>query len=383
MNVDISVPGSFHTPMLARYLLTQNSLGKIYTTQKRYAEEYDEIPRKNVEVVRHPSVVEYLIHRIPYSTAISRWNDPATMWEYKLLDSYVSKKLSPVNNGVFLGFAGCSLKSLRKANEIGLTTVVERSSSHIRTQKQILDKEYQKYELGNSPISERHIKREESEYEIADYIVTPSRFSQQSFLNQGFNKSKVRCVPFGVNPPEIQQNPDDIVRFIYSGNITLRKGVQYLLSAWDSLELPNAELVLTSDIDKSARPMVQKYKKNDDVRFLGWVDSLYEWFGKSSTLVFPTLEEGSARVVYEAMASELPIITTYNSGWVGEDGKHGIEVPIRDVESLADAIQYMYDNPAERKQMGISARKCIQDDYTERDYGERIFSEYQMMVDDC
>jgi glycosyltransferase involved in cell wall biosynthesis len=137
---------------------------------------------------------------------------------------------------------------------------------------------------------------------------------------------------------------------------------------------------VTNHIDESAQPIVQKYKSNDDIRFLGWVDDLYEWYEKSSAFVFPTLEEGSARVIYEAMASGLPIVTTFNSGWVGEDGEHGIEVPIRDSEAVAEAIRYMYNNPEERKQMGENAQNHITSNFTEDDYGERIFSEYQSMI---
>jgi len=58
----------------------------------------------------------------------------------------------------------------------------------------------------------------------------------------------------------------------------------------------------------------------------------------------------------------------------------GQVVPIRDSEALAEAMQYMYDNPEERKQMGENAQAYIRSNFTEDDYGERIFSKYQAMI---
>ncbi|TKX71837.1 glycosyltransferase family 4 protein [Halorubrum sp. GN11GM_10-3_MGM] len=382
MQVDIAVPGTFHAFKLGRQLESRNSLRRIYTTYPKFATDTEGIPDEKVTHIRYPELIAQVGNRFQAVNKIipSQWNEPLSRWKGMAFDKSVARKLEPAEDGIFLGFAGVSLESLQRANELGFTTVVERSSSHIRTQKEILDEEYLKYEQRESSISQQHIKREEKEYDTADYVVMPSKFVQESFVEQGFNEEKVKCVPFGVNPPEVQQVSDDTTYFIYSGSVTLRKGIQYLLPAWDSLDLTDVELIVTSNIDESVKPIVQDYKDDDSIQFLGWVDDLYEWFGKSSAFVFPTLEEGSAMVVYEAMASGLPIITTFNSGWVGKDGKHGIEVPTRDSESVAEAIQYMYNNPEERKQMGENARDHITSNFTEDDYGERIFSEYQAMI---
>lgn len=381
MQVDIAVPGTFHAFKLGRQLENRGSLRRIYTTYPKFATDGEGVPEEKVTHIRHPELIAQVGHRFPVVNEIvpSQWNNPLNRWKGIAFDKSVARKLEPAEADLFVGFAGVCFESLQRANELGLTTAVERSSSHIRAQKEILDEEYQKYEQGEATISYQHVNREEKEYDIADYVVTPSKFVQESFLEEGFDEEKVKCVPFGVNTPDIQQVSDDTTYFIYSGSVTLRKGIQYLLPAWDSLDLPNAELIVTSNIDESARPIVQEYEDDDSIRFLGWVNDLYEWFGKSSVFVFPTLEEGSAMVVYEAMASGLPIITTFNSGWVGEDGKHGIEVPVRDSKSIAEAIQYMYNNPEERKQMGENARDHIMSNFTEDDYGERVFSEYQAM----
>lgn len=385
MQVDIAAPGTFQAFKLGRLLESRGSLRRIYTTYPKFATDTEGIPGKKVTHIRHPELIAQVAHRFPVVNEIipSQWNEPLNRWKGIAFDKSVARKLEPAEDGLFVGYAGVCLESLQRANEIGLTTVVERESSHIRAQKEILDEEYLKYEQGVPSISQQHMKREEKEYDITDYITTPSKFAQDSFIEQGYDEEKVKRVPFGVNQPELPDVPnDDTVYFIYAGSVSLRKGIQYLLPAWDSLDLPDAELIVAGDLTESTQSVVQEYKDTEDIHFLGWVDDIYEVFGKSSVFVFPSLEDGFAMVVIEAMASGLPAIVSENTGAKDcvREGVDGQVVPIRDSEALAEAMQYMYNNPDERKQMGENARDNITSNFTEDDYGERIFSEYQSMI---
>jgi glycosyltransferase involved in cell wall biosynthesis len=383
VQVIVSVPGIFHAFTLGRQLEKRNILTRLYTTEPSHN---GGISDANVRIIRIPRAIEAVGQKFPKVKNLisSSYNKPFTQWKNRIFDKIVSRQLTPTENGLFLGFAGVSLQSLRRANKIGMTTVVERSSSHIETQTDILTKEYDKYGTNKPLVSNEYISIEKEEYNIADYIMTPSKFAQESFLERGYSEKKVRCVPFGTDLPDSEhvrsESDDETVYFIYVGSVSLRKGIQYLLPAWDSVDLPDAELIVTSSIDESTRRIIHDYEGRNDINFVGWVDNIYNWFNKSSAFVFPTLEEGSAKVVYEAMASGLPIITTYNSGWVGEDQTHGIEVPVRDSKSLAEAMRYLYHNNKERTQMGRAAREYIKSEYTKDDYGERIVSEYRDMI---
>lgn len=385
MKVDIAVPGTFHAFTLGSQLEELQYLRNIYTTYPEFMVNVGEIPNERISHIRYPEVLMRIGHRLPILKDIipSQWSDPFARWKGILFDKAVARRLQPVEDGLFVGFAGVCLESLKRANKLGMTTVVERSSAHIRIQKEILDEEYERHGLGEYPISENHIEREEQEYRIADYVITPSNFVKESFLEQGYDEEKIRCVPLGVNPPNNHaRSPTETTYFIYSGAVTLRKGIQYLLPAWDSLNISDAELIITSEIDESAQQIVQKYKNKDDIHFVGWVDDLYEWFDKSSVFVFPSLEDGFGLVVIEAMASGLPVIVSENTGAKDcvRDGIDGDIIPAKDTEALADAMRRMYDQPNKRKEMGNAAREQIKSNYTVRDYGNRIISEYQRIV---
>jgi len=386
VNVQISVPGTFFAFTLGEQLDRENHLSRIYTTKPDYQ---GSIPGEKIDRIRHPALVEHLGNRFPVLNDVipSRWSQPLRGWKNRLFDRAVARRLNAEEDGLFVGYAGVSLEAIKTANELGLTTAVERLSSHARTQQEILQREYEEFAAVDAPVSEAHVAIEEEEYERADVVLTPSAFAQESFLDRGFSQDEVHCIPYGVELPEPRDDrtPDlseDGTRyFIFPGHVTLRKGIQYLLPAWRSLDLDDAELIITGGIDEAAKPLLDEHADAEDIHVLGWVDDLDAYLDAAEAMIFPTLEEGSARVVYEGMAAGLPPITTHNSGWVGEDGEHGIEIPIRDPEAIAAAIRTLYDDPSKATEMGGRAQELIRTRYTESEYGSRAISVYESLLE--
>lgn len=387
MNVRISVPGKFHAFKLGRQINERDALGQIYTTYPSFAIGNSGIPQDKVTNICHPELIYQLGNRFPsfVERLPTQWNRPHERWKAKLFDQSVARRLKSVNNGLFVGFAGNSLNSLKVAKSTDYRTAVERASAHIQTQKEILDREYQEDMKYSSPISKAHVRREEKEYETADYIITPSEFAKESFLKRGYDRDNVFSVPYGINPPKInkiEETTDDPFIFLFCGSVGRQKGVPYLLEAWNSLQLDNSKLVFLGGIEPSLEELTQQYTTQDDVQFKGWTDNVFEWYEKASVFVFPSLQEGSAMVTYEAMSAGLPLVTTFNSGWVGESGTHGIEIPPRNSKRLAAAMRELYDNQEKAVQMGETARELIFSKYTEEDYGNRINSIYRKILSD-
>lgn len=261
-----------------------------------------------------------------------------------------------------------------------MTTVLEQSSSHIETQTRIMEDEYERFGLEREHHSRQYIKRILAEYETTDYISVPSQFVYNSLVEHDVPQEKILLIPFGTSVPELcRESNSDTFLFLFSGHLNFRKGAIYLLRAWEQLDLKDAELVLTSGVDEAFEPYLEEFRDDPSIRFLGYVEDLQAWFDKASVFVFPTLEEGSARVTYEAMACGLPLITTPNSGWVGSHGEHGLEVPIRDPEALGEAMKRMYYDDEERRRMGTSSREHIRRDFTMEAYGDRLYEAYSQL----
>lgn len=384
ISLTVSASRTYWTQRIAEEVTQRGGDVHLYTSEPRFLRS-SSYEVAEVNTILHPFLITQIGFQIPALNRLlgfTGYNRPFERWGAYQFDRAVSKCLDHTANAIFLGFAGGCRDSLRRANELGYATAVERSSTHIRTQRRILREEHERFGIPNQPVSKKHVQREETEYEEADYIITPSEFTCRTFRDHGIDDEKLVKIPFGTDvsfEPPARNSSDDTFTLLYAGHVSLRKGIQYLLPAWEELSLPNAELIVAGNIDESISGILDDYKDNPTIHFEGWVEDMNELFKEASAFVLPSLEEGSARVLYEAMAWELPVITTSNSGWVGTDGKHGIEVPLRNTSALTSAIDRIYSNKKTRRRMGSEGRVLIESEYTWDDYGDRIWNVYQMM----
>ncbi len=275
-----------------------------------------------------------------------------------VFDRVAARYLEPCD--IFHGWSHQCLVSLRRAGELGAVTFVERPNSHDRHQYRLLKEEFERWGFqGYEPVRPRGMRRGLAEYALADFITVPSRFAYDSMVAEGIPEERLFLVPYGVDVERFRPGtpPADVFRLLFVGQVSLRKGIPYLLAAWQRLRLPNAELWLVGRITPDAAHVVRPYRDDPSIRFLGHVADTAPIYRQASAFVLPSIEEGSALVTYEAMASGLPVIFTYNTGAVARDGIEGIQVPIRDVDALAEAIERLYRDPDLRQEMGRAGRR--------------------------
>lgn len=302
---------------------------------------------------------------------------------YKYLDpfydSFASKKLEKCD--VYHGWRNHSLKCLKKAKKLGAVTIVESPNSHPLTARKLLNEESKRFGTGKIISNKKGIKRMIEEMEIADYVTAPSDFVYKSLVENGIPKEKILKIPYGVDITKFsdkKDKKDKKFRAIFVGSIQLRKGLQYLLKAWDELKLENSELIIVGRVWPDAHQVVSKYKNKPTIKFVGFADPR-EYYKQSDVFVFPTIEEGSALVTYEAMASGLPLITTFNSGTIARHGKEALITPLRDIPGLKKAIRDLYNNPNKVKKMGKASRKLVEN-YTWEDYGNNLIKVHKKIL---
>jgi glycosyltransferase involved in cell wall biosynthesis len=112
-----------------------------------------------------------------------------------------------------------------------------------------------------------------------------------------------------------------------------------------------------------------------NLHLLGYVPDQAALLQTADVFVLPSIQEGSALVTYEAMASGLPVIITKNCGSIARNGQDGFIVPIRDPGTLANRLTAFAREPALRRSMGQAARRHVLDFSWER-YGERLVEAY-------
>lgn len=98
-----------------------------------------------------------------------------------------------------------------------------------------------------------------------------------------------------------------------------------------------------------------------DVRFVGAVSDVRQYYAAADALLMPSRSEGLSNVVLEAMACGLPVVASAVGGLSEQvvDGQTGWLVPSNDSDRLAGAICELLDNPAEAQRRGRAGRQRV------------------------
>ncbi|MGI8502019.1 MAG: glycosyltransferase family 4 protein [Hassallia sp.] len=377
MKVAVSVFGRYHAFNLAQQLQNRGHLHKLISTYPTFAIKKYGIESKLIHSIWHLEVLSRSWYRIP---SWLRGNRNLQLWFVEEFDRSVTNSLSS-GFDLFVGWSGYNFWSLHKAKELGAKTIIERGSSHMHYQTEILKEEYEKWGLKFTETHPGVYEREIKSYDDVDQIAIPSLFVKRTFLEQGIPENKLIHVPYGTSLAEFYPVPkeDNIFRVIHCGALSLRKGVQYLLQAFYELNLPEAELWLVGSIAPEIEPFLAKYQ-SDRIIYKGkQPQNQLRWlYCQCSVFCLASIEEGLAMVQPQAMACGLPVIHTTNTG--GEDivrnGIDGFCVPIRDVEALKEKILFFYENPDKQDQMGRNALEQAHMSLSWDDYGEKIANAY-------
>jgi len=279
---------------------------------------------------------------------------------------------------------GAGLYSARRARQNGATVLCDQRTPYPDFERQIIREEYEKLGLKFNPPGVLADRRVKAEYALADYFVIGSSFAKQSFVDVGYNPDRIFVVPYGTVihcGDQTLPGDDGCFRIIYVGQIVPRKGVHYLVQAFEELSLPASELALIGPAGEDMRPLVEEWvRRNPGITAPGSVPhvELIKHYRRGSVFVLPSVSEGLALVIGEAMAAGLPVIVTENTGSseMVRRGINGFVVPIRDVEALKESILRLYENPGLRRQMGKAARNRARS-FSWQQYGQRLISVYE------
>ena len=202
----------------------------------------------------------------------------------------------------------------------------------------------------------------DAECELADWILVGSQFARNAFIEEGLPAEKVIAIPYGADlerfsPEQPGAEQRKTFKALFVGSIVQRKGVSYLLRAYQRFKGPNTELVLVGNHPDDSSPFVPFRDSFKHIPHVSQTD-LPQIYRSADVFVFPSLLEGMGLVVLEAMASGLPVITTPNGpGDLVRDGVDGFVVPIRNVDAIVEKLEYLRAHPEERLRMGQNARE--------------------------
>ncbi|MBX6765496.1 MAG: glycosyltransferase family 4 protein, partial [Rubrobacteraceae bacterium] len=168
--------------------------------------------------------------------------------------------------------------------------------------------------------------------------------------------------------------PRDRFNVLFAGQLSQRKGISYLLRAYERIHGSGTFLMLVGQLQddgRALRPWSHLFRHIPHVPR----PRLAELFRQADVFVFPTLIEGMPLVVVEAMASGLPVITTPNGpGDIVRDGVDGFLVPPRDVDAIEEKLKLLRRSEELRAEMGRNARQRAQE-FTWKNYRNKVLDQ--------
>jgi glycosyltransferase involved in cell wall biosynthesis len=314
------------------------------------------------------------------------WNEKAFYALSRIWTRWVRSQLAKqdLKFDVVHAIMGYATEFFDVAEKVGALKVVDCANSHPTTLYGFWQRECDLWCPGeNVPLPRWIFSRMNRELERADVILCPSLFVRDSMVLNGIPAEKCFVNPFGVDTTifkkrsQIPAKP----RFICVGTICVRKGHQYLFRAFQKVKakLPEAELICVGEYKTDFRKERSKWKGT--FRHYNEMPhaELAQLLQTATAFVFPSTEEGFARVISEAMGAGLPIVATHESGATTQvsSGVEGIIVPARRPQELAEAMIQVATDLDFNQRMGDAAYKKGAERNTWQDYGDRLLVEYQ------
>ena len=292
---------------------------------------------------------------------------------------------------VFHGWMRQSLVSLPAAKRQGARTLVENAGRHPGHFHKAPWEECQRFKIKpsqHSPLLPTElIRRMEREYEICDRIVVPSNLARSSLAEFGL-ADKTSVVFPGVDEQFFfpaaaaggTATAEELVPRLFCCSPRSVQGGRLSAASVEKARLGQCRTAAGGEVRPEMKELLETHA-GSGVRAAGFltIEKLVELYRESDLFVFPSVNEGLAQVLLEAMAAGSPVVSTELSGARDcvTEGKEGFIVPARDVDRTAQAIQWCCDHRDETRAMGRAARARIEKQFTLDHYNQPMIALYR------
>lgn len=282
--------------------------------------------------------------------------------------------------------AGFGHKSAEVAKKLGMITLCDHSIVH----PEVLD--YMINHNGALPASDSYIplncfwKNIQKDFSYADELIVNSTFVKNTFISRGWNADLINVHYLGIDSPFIKyakpvdnnQVNNESLKLMFAGNFGQRKGADTLIKALEQLKDVDWKLEIAGTISPYVKMKYPSFLTDSRVTLLGSIErsELAEKMTDADIFVFPSLAEGSARVIFEAMACACYIIATPNTGAIVKHEVHGSIVSPGNIEELTTAISTTNIDRVAMHKIGCNNAELIKKEYLQSFYGQELSELY-------
>ena len=174
------------------------------------------------------------------------------------------------------------------------------------------------------------------------------------------------------------------------GQLKEKKGFAYLLDACRLLRDAGhdfeCQIVGEGPLRDSLQQQIRRLALEDTVTLCGALphSQVVEKYRRATLFVLPCVlggdgdRDGIPNVILEAMAMELPVVSTRHSGIpeVVHDGINGLLVEPGDIRALTAALAHLLDDPATARRFGSRARHTVLENFDLATNVKRLLAEF-------
>lgn len=299
-------------------------------------------------------------------------------WRNRAADRGLARLVRSERPAAVIVHDTAALATLQAARDVGSRGILNQVVGHRVVADRVLGEEARRNPLFAASLGHRadpalsEACRQEAL--TAAHLLVPSAYVEQSLREIGVPAERISLLPYGVDLQRFRPRPDPAraagpLRLLFVGQLSQRKGLSYLLDALRRLPRGSCRATLVGPLVAEPAvlaPYVDLFEHRPAVPY----QEVHELFAAADLFVYPSLHEGSALAIYEALASGLPVICTPSSGSVVRDGIEGLLVPPADADRLVAAIAALADDEPRRLAMAVAARRRAEafgwDAYRER-----------------
>lgn len=312
------------------------------------------------------------------SEGVAAWLEMRDKYAFQIAQQYdigAANLLYSMNDENFL--------YLKYASDNGLKTIVDAIISPLHKREVFFEKKA----LGMKPNWDE-VGYEDFErfylriYQAADCVLCPSEW-----VAEGVRKldpvlgPKIKICPYGSSLPVRTGERNPVKgRWFWAGGHWLRKGLHYVAAIADILKRRYSDFEFRAA--GITDPAIMSDPRFRNIHFLGKLtrEQMEEEFAKADGFVFPTLSEGMAGVVVEAIALGCPVVTTRAAGVDAIDhGRNGLILEPGHTELWAEELAALSFDRERLKKISLETQ-LLALQFTEEAWGERLIAALQNLT---
>ena len=232
---------------------------------------------------------------------------------------------------------------------------------------------------------EAYVNKWRNAYDKIDYIITPSKFYKEKFIEFGIEEKKVIHIPNFLNNDNIEYDKlEKKDYYLYFGRLSEEKGIMTLVDAFQKIKL-KLKIVGTGPLKENIEKYINE-KNLNNIEVLGFKNGkeLNTILGNAKCVILPSewYENGPYSAI-EALKLGRPLIGS-DLGGIPElidDGVNGFIFKNKDVKNLKECILKMEKlDSINREKMSQRSYEKFLDNYTELIHFEKIYTLYTKII---